>query len=202
MAKAKKAKKVKRLRCPVCDGEDMQKISPSEETELILDYCDKCGGMWFESGEVRELRYCPPEVVSSLISIKKQLYAVECDSCGQLMARNAAECPSCGQGNVIKCPRCDTKLERVQGDKFTLDVCQDCRGVWFDNIDLSAVWNLQFESLSRPEKKDDDEITEDTVVAVLRSGKGGKLEGGDGDGSRDVFGSIADKIGETLSSSD
>jgi Zn-finger nucleic acid-binding protein len=202
MAKAKKAKKAKRLKCPVCDGEDMQKISPSEETELILDYCDKCGGMWFESGEVRELRYCPPEVVSSLISIKKQLYAVECDSCGHLMARNAAECPSCGQGNVISCPRCSTKLERVQGETFTLDVCQDCRGVWFDNIDLSAVWNLQFESLSRAEKRDDDEITEDTVIAVLRSGKGGMIEAGDGDSSRDVFGSIAEKIGETLSSSD
>ncbi len=194
-------KKVKRLKCPVCDGEALQKINPSEEAELILDYCDKCGGMWFESGEVRQLRFCPPEVVSSLISIKKQLYAVECESCGHLMARNAAVCSACGRENTIDCPRCGSGLERVQGENFTLDVCQKCRGVWFDNIDLSAVWNLQFESLSRDERADD-EITEDTVVAVLRSGKSGKPQTRDGDGSRDVFGNIADKIGEIISPAD
>jgi Zn-finger nucleic acid-binding protein len=195
------AKKVKRLGCPVCAGEDMQKISPSDEAELMLDYCDKCGGMWFESGEVRQLRFCPPEVLSSLISMKKQLYAVECESCGNLMTRNAGECPACGKDNAISCPRCDTELERVQGEKFTLDVCENCRGVWFDNIDLSAVWNLQFEG-SQSEERDKDEITEDTVIAVMRSGKDDKLEVGDGNGSRNVFGSIADIIGGIFSSSD
>ncbi|MGD2153048.1 MAG: zf-TFIIB domain-containing protein [Gemmatimonadales bacterium] len=195
------AKKVKRLRCPVCSGEDMQKISPSDGTELMLDYCDKCGGMWFESGEVRQLRFCPPEVLSSLISMKKQLYAVECDSCGNLMTRNAGECPACGKANIIRCPRCDTELERVQGEKFTLDVCQSCRGVWFDNIDLSAVWNLQFTS-SESDGREKDEITEDTVIAVLRSGKDVEIEIGDGDGQRNVFGSIADIIGGIFSHHD
>jgi Zn-finger nucleic acid-binding protein len=195
------AKKVKRLRCPVCADQDMQKISPSAETELMLDYCDKCGGMWFESGEVRQLRFCPPEVLSSLISMKKQLYAVECDACGSLMTRNAGECPACGKVNVISCPRCKTELERVQAEGFTLDVCQSCRGVWFDNIDLSAVWNLHFES-SDSEEQEKDEITEDTVIAVLRSGKGDKLEIAGGNGSRNVFGSIADIIGGIFSHPD
>jgi Zn-finger nucleic acid-binding protein len=201
------AKKVmKRLGCPVCDGVDMEKISPSAEHELMLDYCDRCGGMWFESGEVRQLRFCPPEVLSSLISMKKQLYAVECDSCGGMMTRNAGECPACGQANAIACPRCSTELERVQGERFTLDVCQACRGVWFDNIDLSAVWNLQFEMSGSGELSPADEITEDTVIAVLRSGVDDELEAGDGGGSvaggagsRNVFASIANIIGGIFS---
>jgi Zn-finger nucleic acid-binding protein len=142
------AGKVERLDCPVCDGLKMEKLRPVEELDLALDYCDKCGGMWFESGEVRQLRFCPPEVLSSLISMKKQLYAVDCP-CGHSMTRNSGECGSCGRPNTVDCPACNSELERVQSDTFTVDVCRDCRGVWFDNIDLSAVWNLQFEKSTK-----------------------------------------------------
>lgn len=193
----------KRLDCPVCDGVQMDKLRPSDELELTLDYCDKCGGIWFESGEVRQLRFCPPEVLSSLISMKKQLYTVECQ-CGHFMTRNAGECPSCGHENVIDCPSCSSTLERVRSDQFTVDVCRDCRGVWFDNIDLSAVWNLQFdrpadpiERGQAPESKD--EITEDTVIAVIRKAKDDGYYQEAGDGSS-VGGAIADIIGDILSS--
>ena len=202
------AEKRNRLDCPVCDGVQMEKIRPSDELELALDYCDKCGGMWFESGEVRQLRFCPPEILSSLISMKKQLYAVDCPSCGHSMTRNVAECPSCQRENTIDCPDCGLLLERVQGDEYTVDVCRDCRGVWFDNIDLSAVWNLHFEKSPRLSEEDTgspDEIdTEDTVIAVLRGGRNAEpasVEESNGGNSRDVFGSIADIVGGIFSKS-
>lgn len=192
----------KRKACPVCEGVEMQQLHPSEELELTLDYCERCGGMWFESGEVRQLRYCPPEVLSGLISMKKQLFAVECPSCEHSMTRNAAVCPACGAENIIACPACGSDLERVQGEQFTVDVCQSCRGVWFDNIDLSAVWNLQFNK--SPEfagegkpPKSDGEITEDTVIAVLRSKKGPEMEVTTKQ-PRNVFATIADIVGGVL----
>lgn len=202
------AGKVQRLDCPVCDDLKMEKLRPVEELDLALDYCDKCGGMWFESGEVRQLRFCPPEVLSSLISMKKQLYAVDCPKCGHPISRNSGECGSCGRPNTIDCPTCNSELERVRSDKFTVDVCRDCRGVWFDNIDLSAVWNLQFEKSPKLGEdrgpSGDTTNPEDTVIAVLRSKKANKAEesAAGGNGSRNVFGSIADIVGGMFSRSD
>jgi Zn-finger nucleic acid-binding protein len=201
------AGKVERLDCPVCDGLKMEKLRPVEELDLALDYCDKCGGMWFESGEVRQLRFCPPEVLSSLISMKKQLYAVDCP-CGHSMTRNSGECGSCGRPNTVDCPACNSELERVQSDTFTVDVCRDCRGVWFDNIDLSAVWNLQFEKSTKlgdeGGSSGDTTNPEDTVIAVLRSKKDEEAEEptASGNGSGNVFGSIADIVGGMFSRSD
>jgi Zn-finger nucleic acid-binding protein len=193
--------KGKRLDCPVCAGEQMQKICPSEELDLFLDYCDRCGGMWFETGEVRQLRYCPPEALSGLISMKKQLYAVACPDCEHPMTRNAAKCSQCGRDNTINCPTCNSQLERVQGEQFTVDVCRDCRGAWFDNIDLSAVWNLQFEGSGGSEERQKDEITEDTVIAILRSDKEAQPEE-NGGGNRNVFGTIASIVGGIFPGSD
>ncbi|KPK77590.1 MAG: hypothetical protein AMS25_16740 [Gemmatimonas sp. SM23_52] len=208
------AKAGKRLECPVCTGVRMQKLHPSEELELTLDYCDECGGMWFESGEVRQLRYCPPEVLSGLITVKKQLFTVVCPSCGHQMTRNAATCKSCGRENIINCPVCSAALERVQSDRFTLDVCRGCRGVWFDNIDLSAVWNLEFVNSAgvrdvEPSQPYDGRVTEDTVIVVLRhGGKAGARDGSQAErrpaavvaveGSDQVFVAIADLIAEIL----
>lgn len=197
----------KRLECPVCTGVRMHKLRPSEEQELTLDYCDECGGMWFESGEVRQLRYCPPEILSSLITVRKQLFTVVCPSCGHQVTRNAPACKSCGRENIVNCPICSSGLERVQSERFTLDVCRGCRGVWFDNIDLSAVWNLEFESSAEvrdaePSEPSDGRVTEDTVIVVLREGgragvgaRGGSVAGEDSD---QVFAAIADLIGEIL----
>jgi len=211
------AKAAKRLECPVCNGVRMQKLHPSDELELTLDYCDECGGMWFESGEVRQLRYCPPEVLSGLITVKKQLFTVVCPSCGHPVTRNAAACKSCGRENIINCPVCGSGLERVQSDRCTLDVCRGCRGVWFDNIDLSAVWNLQFENSAdtreaEPSPSSDGRDTEDTVIAVLRHGRKAGIEASAGseaqrqpaaavagEGSDQVFVAIADLIADILS---
>lgn len=206
------AENAKRLGCPVCDGVQMEKLRPSEELELTLDYCNDCGGMWFESGEVRQLRFCPPEILSGLITVKKQLFAVACPSCSHPVTRNSAVCGSCGRKNLIDCPTCGSQLERVQSERFTVDVCRGCRGVWFDNIDLSQVWNLQFDG---PTTSKSPEVSDslDTVVAVLRHSKD------DGFGSvtdsqapsgvasaeerdNNVFGTIADIVGGIFSQKD
>lgn len=186
------AKNGKGLGCPVCDGNEMRKLQPSRELELALDYCDGCGGMWFDHGEVRQLRLLSADVLGGLITMKKQLFTVDCGSCGRSMTRNAAECPACGEENLIDCPVCTSQLERVQSEVMTVDVCRDCRGVWFDNMDLSQVWNLDIEGT----KASDEEITHDTVLAILQNREGGN---GGADGSGNAFVTIADIVGGIFS---
>ncbi len=204
--------------CPVCEAVQLQKLSPSEELELVLDYCDDCGGMWFDAGEVRQLHLCSPEVLSGRITMKKQLHTVECSKCGFPMTRATAACGACGRENILDCPGCGSELERVQSENFTVDVCRACRGVWFDNLDLSQVWNLQIGNSNHSEgmnasPSSEDGRTEDTVIAILRHSRGGGGENdgseaddrsvdGSGDHSGNVFDSIADIIGGIFSGSD
>jgi Zn-finger nucleic acid-binding protein len=88
----------------------------------------------------------------------------------------------------------------VQGEQFTVDVCRDCRGAWFDNIDLSAVWNLQFQE-GTDGSSGKEEFTEDTVLAVLRSDKEAQQEN-NGGGDRNVFATIAGIVGGIFPGSD
>jgi Zn-finger nucleic acid-binding protein len=226
------AAQAKGMGCPVCKEVELQKLRPSQELELLLDHCERCGGMWFEPGEVRQLRLLAPEVLASRISLKKQLFAMPCPECGHPVTRNSGQCKACGHENTIACPRCHSELERVQSDVFTIDVCRACRGVWFDNIDLSAVWNLQFDE-TKGQKQDGSTSQSgsfDTVLAVLKhsrevkdkpaKGKGAKgkagakaepagaavvgsqEEGSAGGRSRNPFGMIADIIGAVFTGHD
>ncbi len=183
--------------CPVCESSKMEQLSPSEELELILDYCNDCGGMWFDAGEVRQLHLCSPDVLSSRITMKKQLFTVDCPSCGKSMTRNTAEC-SCGHVNTIDCPSCGSELERVQSESFAIDVCRECRGVWFDNMDLSQVWKLEFNHSDEAKALSKEGDTEDTVLAILRHSS----TDADADGSRNVFGTIAGIVGGIFAPTD
>ena len=39
------------MRCPRCDGN----LKESEFEEMLIDTCDKCGGVWLDSGELLKI---------------------------------------------------------------------------------------------------------------------------------------------------
>ncbi len=39
------------MKCPRCDG----KLEESKFEEVTIDTCDKCGGVWLDSGELEQL---------------------------------------------------------------------------------------------------------------------------------------------------
>jgi hypothetical protein len=40
-------------------------------------------------------------------------------------------------------------LQSIERDGVKLDVCRRCRGAWFDNGELAAIWNRQVGALAR-----------------------------------------------------
>ncbi|HEU4934426.1 MAG TPA: zf-TFIIB domain-containing protein [Pyrinomonadaceae bacterium] len=40
------------MACPRCDGS----LKESKFEEVLIDTCDKCGGVWLDSGELEQLR--------------------------------------------------------------------------------------------------------------------------------------------------
>ena len=132
-----------RMPCPTCLGVTMEKLKPVKGGDLVLDYCRRCGGVWFDAGEVAMLRKLQPKGIGRAIELRQSAFRMPCHSCHAPMDRNAPTCPACGWKNILSCPTCEKPLERVERDGMTLDVCRSCRGVWFDNHELADIWNME-----------------------------------------------------------
>ncbi len=130
-----------RYPCPVCLGATMKKVRLKRSgRSLLLDYCPRCGGVWFELGEVQSLRTHAQDSFWSSVAPRADQFRMPCHSCQAMIDRNADKCPACGWSNRIDCPTCGRKLAPQVHEGLRLDVCNNCKGVWFDHIELDAIW--------------------------------------------------------------
>jgi Zn-finger nucleic acid-binding protein len=51
VAEAAKAAGQSSMQCPRCDG----KLLENKFEEVVIDTCEKCGGVWLDSGELEQL---------------------------------------------------------------------------------------------------------------------------------------------------
>jgi len=142
--------------CPVCLGVKMEKTaigdgadSPvsDDRSPLLLDHCPRCGGMWFEFGEIRWLRGKRPAALWKEVPTREDRHRAQCHSCRALIDRDALECAVCGAKTHLDCPMCDKKMHQIRHGELTLDVCKRCKGVWFDHHELEAIWTLERDKL-------------------------------------------------------
>lgn len=132
-----------RLPCPVCLGVNMDKAVIGTEAPVEIDHCRRCGGVWLEYGEVRQLRDQPAAALWTAVAKRKSEALPPCHNCHTPFARDLEACPACGWRNVLDCPSCDRPMKRETRDGLTLDVCRVCKGVWFDHHELGTIWNVQ-----------------------------------------------------------
>jgi len=128
--------------CPVCLGVKLKKIQLTAHTSLLLDYCPRCGGMWFDKGEVERLQQFQPASLNKKIVLNQSAFSMQCHYCFSFFDRNAALCPNCHWKNVLLCPVCQKNMTRHLVHDMWLDACKNCKGVWFDQIELAQLWNL------------------------------------------------------------
>jgi Zn-finger nucleic acid-binding protein len=139
-----------RLPCPICIGVQMEKIALGRAGKrLLLDHCARCGGVWFEKGEPQRLAGHSPSELWKLIPPRAHIIRPPCHGCGAPLSRDDHECTVCSRANDLMCPACDTKNVRVLVDGITLDVCERCKGVWFDHEELRSIWKLKLTEIVR-----------------------------------------------------
>ena len=95
------------------------------------------------------MRQYRQQALLSRIELKDSVYRAKCHSCHQIMDRNVEKCPSCNHKNTIDCPRCNVEMKAVHYQDLKLDACSNCKGVWFDEIELSEIWNMNLDAISR-----------------------------------------------------
>ena len=142
--------------CPVCLGVLMEKVTiatgeaaeATAPSNLVLDHCGRCGGVWFEMGEVQHLRRCDPASLWETIAQRDGIHSMQCHSCTAHVPRNVDTCPACGWKVELDCPICQKKMEVSDQAGLRLDYCRGCKGVWFDHDELAAIWNLEVAALA------------------------------------------------------
>ena len=129
--------------CPVCVGVAMEKAPlGGKAAGLTIDYCPRCGGLWFDRGEVGQLAQRAPAVLREFVDARVDRVRPPCQGCLAPLDRDAERCPACGHHNILDCPVCDRPMERRAHAGLVLDLCAKCHGVWFDNAELSAIWRM------------------------------------------------------------
>ncbi|MDF2773289.1 MAG: hypothetical protein K0S86_2784 [Geminicoccaceae bacterium] len=129
--------------CPVCVGVSMEKIDIEDaHNQLTLDYCPRCGGLWFERGEVGHLATRKQSSLHTHVPTRAERVRPPCLECHAPLDRDAEKCDVCGRRNILDCPVCAEPMERREHAGLILDFCKRCHGVWFDNAELSAIWRV------------------------------------------------------------
>lgn len=109
------------MRCPVCKI-DMIVV---EYKKIELDYCVRCSGVWFDSGEMELFRETAPG-----------------KGAGSLQISPLAPPKGKPAEKRRRCPLCRHKMDKVTiGDKpaAVIDSCPQGEGLWFDGGELAQV---------------------------------------------------------------
>jgi Zn-finger nucleic acid-binding protein len=91
-----------------------------EYDDVELDFCTRCEGLWFDSGEIE------------LVAARTGVHSKECFSPRSATTNEAK----------LKCPICNKKMDkRLLGttEPIIADVCPACDGLWLDKGELEQV---------------------------------------------------------------
>jgi Zn-finger nucleic acid-binding protein len=124
-------------------------------TQLEIDVCLRCRGMWFDASEIGEFLKSPA---------LKSRFLVPADPSRSQVERDEE------LHNQRRCPRC----KRVMVNKFysgvTFDYCEECDGIWCDAGELTlAVERFQKGARSG------DAFLDSEIKAGLSASEAGKL---------------------------
>ncbi len=156
-----------RYDCPVCLGSKLDKLQLGHARHLMLDVCRRCGGIWFDHGEVNRLRGLYPTHLCEKIVLNPSAFKMRCHACHGLTDRNASCCGICGWKNIIDCPVCLKPMTVTTDSDFHLDYCKTCKGVWFDNIELSEIWNGRLDTLAHKHQSEAKGAANDTAAFFI-----------------------------------
>ncbi len=114
----------KAILCPVCKGQKLETLRDGS-TQLEVDSCPNCMGVWFDSGEL--------ETFYKSADLQKRLNPVGGQSLHHTYEISAA---------ARRCPRCRKGMERPLVGGISVDVCRECRGIWFDDGELAKITQI------------------------------------------------------------
>jgi len=107
------------MNCPKCQKTELRVVT---ESEVELDFCKDCGGIWFDNGELQK-------VIDNRIELTFDKIRSE-------------ETPMMMDYKTAMCPVCNEVLKKVPDKKvggIMLDQCPTCKGIWLDGGEFKRI---------------------------------------------------------------
>jgi Zn-finger nucleic acid-binding protein len=105
------------MKCPKCTGT----LGPFEHQGVCLDFCDTCGGTWFDEKELAKYFLLEKDLSSKSVLINPY---------------------------DEKAPRCPKDASLMQeyvymtGDSLKIDFCPVCYGIWLDRGEIPRMQTI------------------------------------------------------------
>lgn len=122
MGKKSKVDDVIKLKCLNCEDVDMDRMRLG--SDLVVDRCPECGGIWFDFTELIQLKELGSFYIKHL----------ERDKHITGEKNRIRECPRCA---LVLTPSILGKKERIKAER-----CPGCKGIWLDNGELEKLTQL------------------------------------------------------------
>jgi Zn-finger nucleic acid-binding protein len=55
--------------------------------------------------------------------------------------------------NKLKCPRCLSKMKKIEKENITIDVCEYCEGMWLDHGEIEQINKVAVNKLNKQKNK-------------------------------------------------
>lgn len=104
------------MNCPKCAGHPLETFHLAGG--VVVDFCDRCRGFWFEKGEVGRYARFSTDIPDFKEAAKK--------------GKPGIACPACAGKRTVEIPY------TRDGDLF-VDYCEGCGGTWLDGGELDAL---------------------------------------------------------------
>ena len=124
------------LACPTCiTRPELRRLDP-HLNKVPLQRCDTCLGLLADKDTVTmAVRHYHESHYVMVEGHGRH----RCRACGQLFDAARGACPVCREAQWIECTQCKEKMKLVHIAGVTLDVCWNCRIVWFDRGELGLL---------------------------------------------------------------
>lgn len=113
--------------CPKCKAQ-MRELHYVKGSDLAVDTCEGCEGVWLDGGEIGEARALAEAQDLPKLRLLRSMWDL----------RRSVRGISKG------CPKCEGKVENFKVDeRMTLDLCDKCHGLWFDKGEIKEYFELE-----------------------------------------------------------
>ena len=115
--------------CPECRLK-MKEVKYSQSSDLMVDYCEKCSGVWLDSGELGELSKISETPADLKLRISREVWKL----------RSALN-----KTSSLKCPKCQTlTLKNFKtSEGVAVDLCDTCKGLWMNKGETAKTAEME-----------------------------------------------------------
>ena len=118
------------MNCPRCQTALTKQMVKEVNSNIELDQCNTCEGLWFDQGELTTFEKVIEPTLWEVRKISKEQ--------DQLIGLH---CPKCTDHPLMQ------KVEHPRDNKVIMDCCTSCKGIWLDKGELEAIQKESWFSL-------------------------------------------------------